>query len=255
MADFPLEPSLAKMLMYSVEAGCSEEVLTIVAMLTAQNVFYRPKDKQSQADSKKSKFHQPEGDHLTLLAVYDSWKQSGFSSGWCHDNFIQARSLRRAQDIRKQMQGIMERYKQTIKSCGREYDLVRKAICAGYFKNAAKKDHQEGYRTLIEGTPVHLHPSSSLFMRQPEWVLYHELVLTSKEYMREVIMIEPKWLLEVAPNFFKTVLKNLFRLIQTLYLHEKRRKHWHHYIIIIRNPKNTKYLEHKSRNTILKDFK
>ncbi len=61
MADFPLDPQLAKMLMFSVDLGCSEEMVTIVAMLTAQNVFYRPKDKQSQADAKKSKFHQPEG--------------------------------------------------------------------------------------------------------------------------------------------------------------------------------------------------
>jgi ATP-dependent RNA helicase DHX8/PRP22 len=205
MADFPLDPSLAKMLMFAVENNCSEEILTIVAMLTAQNVFYRPKDKQSQADSKKSKFHQPEGDHLTLLCVYEAWKQSGFSTGWCHDNFIQARSMRRAQDIRKQLLGIMDKYKQNLISCGRDYDLVRKAICAGYFKHAAKKDHQEGYRTLVEGTPVHMHPSSALMMRQPEWVLYHELVMTTKEYMREVITLEPKWLIEVAPNFFKVV--------------------------------------------------
>lgn len=62
------------------------------------------------ADQKKAKFHQPEGDHLTLLAVYNSWKNNKFSNPWCYENFIQARSLRRAQDIRKQMLGIMDRY-------------------------------------------------------------------------------------------------------------------------------------------------
>lgn len=60
------------------------------------------------------------------------------------------------------------------------------------------------YRTIIEGTPVHLHPSSSLFNRAPEWLVYHELVLTTKEYMREVTAIEPKWLVETAPQLFKT---------------------------------------------------
>jgi ATP-dependent RNA helicase DHX8/PRP22 len=208
MADFPLEPSLAKMLMYSCEVGCSEEVLSIVAMLTAQNVFYRPKDKQSAADSKKSKFHQPEGDHLTLLCVYNAWKQNNFSNGWCHENFIQSRSMRRAQDIRKQLLGIMSRYKITIQSCGSNYDPVRKSICAGYFRHCAKKDSQEGYKTLVEGTPVNIHPSSACFQRQPEWVVYHELVMTSKEYMREIILVEPKWLTEVAPNFFKVVDQN-----------------------------------------------
>ena len=68
------------------------------------------KDKQALADQKKAKFHQPEGDHLTLLAVYNSWKNNKFSNPWCYENFIQARSLRRAQDIRKQMLGIMDRY-------------------------------------------------------------------------------------------------------------------------------------------------
>ena len=67
-------------------------------------------DKQALADQKKAKFHQPEGDHLTLLAVYNSWKNNKFSNPWCYENFIQARSLRRAQDIRKQMLGIMDRY-------------------------------------------------------------------------------------------------------------------------------------------------
>ena len=93
----------------AIELGCSEEILSIVAMLSVQSVFYRPKEKQAQADSKKAKFHQPEGDHLTLLTVYNGWKASKFSNPWCYENFIQARSMRRAQDVRKQLLGIMDR--------------------------------------------------------------------------------------------------------------------------------------------------
>ncbi|KAI9016044.1 P-loop containing nucleoside triphosphate hydrolase protein [Hyaloraphidium curvatum] len=204
MAEFPLEPPLCKMLITSVEIGCSDEILTIVAMLSVQNVFYRPKDKQAVADQKKAKFHQPEGDHVTLLAVYNAWKNSKFSNPWCYENFIQARSMRRAQDIRKQLMGIMDRYHQDVVSCGRNYKKVLKCICAGFFRHAAKKDPQEGYKTLVEGTPTFIHPSSALFNKQPEWVIYHELVMTTKEYMREVVAIDPKWLVEVAPNFFKS---------------------------------------------------
>ncbi|CAG8516918.1 8130_t:CDS:10 [Ambispora gerdemannii] len=203
MAEFPLEPPLSKMLIESVDLGCSEEILTIVAMLSVQNVFYRPKEKQAAADQKKARFHQPEGDHLTLLTVYNGWKASKFSNAWCFENFIQARSMRRAQDIRKQLLGIMDRYKQDIISCGKNYNKVRRTICGGFFRHAAKKDPQEGYKTLVEGTPVYIHPSSALFNRGPEWVIYHELVLTTKEYMREVTAIEPKWLTEAAPTFFK----------------------------------------------------
>ncbi|KAJ2005998.1 DEAH-box ATP-dependent RNA helicase prp22 [Coemansia thaxteri] len=205
MAEFPMSPELAKALLASVELGCSEEVLTIAAMLSAEGtIFYRPREKQAAADSKKAKFHQPEGDHLTLLAVYNSWSAAKFSNTWCFENYLQYRRLRSASDIRKQMVGIMDRYKQDIVSCGeRNFDPVRRALCAGFFRHAAKRDPQEGYKTLVEGTPVHIHPSSALFNKNPEWVIYHELIMTSKEYMREVTVVEAKWLVEVAPTFFK----------------------------------------------------
>lgn len=204
MSQFPLDPMLSKMLLASVDLGCSEEILTVVAMLGVQSVFYRPKEKQGQADQKKSKFHQPEGDHITLLTVYNQWKKNRFSSPWCYDNFVQARSLKRAQDVRKQLVTIMDRFKLDIVSAGRNYVRVRKAIVSGFFAHAAKKDPQEGYRTLIDGQQVFIHPSSSLFHAQPEWVVYHEVVLTTKEYMREVMAIESKWLVELAPRFFRS---------------------------------------------------
>jgi ATP-dependent RNA helicase DHX8/PRP22 len=203
MAEFPLEPPLSKMLIASVDMGCSDEILTVVAMLSVQNVFYRPKDKQATADQKKAKFFQPEGDHLTLLAVYEAWKAAKFSNPWCYENFIQARSMRRAQDVRKQLLQIMDRYKLNVVTAGKNFNKIRKAICSGFFSHAAKKDPQEGYKTLVEGQPVYIHPSSALFQRNPDFVIYHELVLTTKEYMREVTSIEPKWLTELAPKFFK----------------------------------------------------
>ena len=221
MADFPMEPALAKVLIASVDLGCSDEMLSIVAMLSVQSVFYRPKEKQQQADQKKAKFHDSHGDHLTLLNVYNGWKNSKFSSPWCFENFIQARSMRRVQDVRQQLESIMLRYKHPIVSCGRNTMKVRQALCSGFFRNSARKDPQEGYRTLIEGTPVFMHPSSALFGKPAEHVIYHTLVLTTKEYMHCTTGIEPKWLgkpysyrrcfmcmltydiVEVAPRFFK----------------------------------------------------
>ena len=194
-------------------------------MLSVQNVFYRPKDKQQLADQKKAKFNQAEGDHITLLAVYNSWKNNKFSNAWCYENFVQMRTLKRAQDVRKQLLGIMDRYvshftsvalfiskykfhhldrhKLDVVSAGKNTARVQKAICSGFFRNAAKKDPQEGYRTLVDGQVVYIHPSSAIFNRQPEWVVYHELVQTTKEYMREVTVIDAKWLVEFAPAFFK----------------------------------------------------
>nr|GMD52597.1 probable pre-mRNA-splicing factor ATP-dependent RNA helicase DEAH5 [Ipomoea batatas] len=176
MAEFPLEPPLSKMLLASVDLGCSDEILTIIAMIQTGNIFYRPREKQAQADQKRAKFFQPEGDHLTLLAVYEAWKAKNFSGPW---------------------------YKLDVVCAGKNFTKIRKAIAAGFFFHAARKDPQEGYRTLVENQPVYIHPSSALFQRQPDWVIYHELVMTTKEYMREVTVIDPKWLVELAPRFFK----------------------------------------------------
>ncbi len=97
----------------------------------------------------------------------------------------------------------MDRHKLDMVSCGRQVHKVQKAICSGFFRNAAKKDPQEGYRTLVDSQSVYIHPSSALFQHQPEWVVYHELVMTTKEYMREICAVDPKWLVEFAPAFFK----------------------------------------------------
>lgn len=203
MAEFPLEPNLSKMLILSVDLGCSDEILTITAMLSVENPFYRPKDRQAQADMRKAKFHQAEGDHLTLLAVYKGWEASRFSNPWCFENFVQARSMKRAQDVRKQLVTIMDRYRLLLISAGKNYKVICKAITAGFFTNAAKKDPQEGYRTLVDQNPVYIHPSSALFNKNPEYVIYHELVLTTKEYMRNIMVIDAKWLTELAPAFYK----------------------------------------------------
>ncbi|WCJ44821.1 ATP-dependent RNA helicase putative [Euphorbia peplus] len=203
MAEFPLDPPLSKMLLASVDLGCSDEILTMIAMIQTGNIFYRPREKQAQADQKRAKFFQPEGDHLTLLAVYEAWKAKNFSGPWCFENFVQSRSLRRAQDVRKQLLSIMDKYKLDVVSAGKNFTKIRKAITAGFFFHAARKDPQEGYRTLVENQPVYIHPSSALFQRQPDWVIYHELVMTTKEYMREVTVVDPKWLVELAPRFFK----------------------------------------------------
>ncbi|GIX64202.1 pre-mRNA-splicing factor ATP-dependent RNA helicase, putative [Babesia caballi] len=203
MAEFPMDPNLAKMLLTSIDMGCSDEIITIVSMLSIQNIFYRPQDKQAEADRAKSRFTQPEGDHLTLLNVYNQWRKNKFSSLWCHENFLQARALLRAQDVRKQLISIMDRYNFKVASCGNDPEKVAKSVCAGFFHHSARRDPQEGYRTIVDQQNVYIHPSSALYNRSPEYVVYHELVMTTKEYMRDLTTVKAQWLLELAPSMFK----------------------------------------------------
>ena len=212
MAEFPMDPVLSKMLIHSETYGCSEEVLSICAMLQVSNsVFYRPKDKAVLADNARKSFFKPRGDHLALLDVWTRWTESGYSTQWCFENFVQHRAMKRARDVRDQLLGLMERVEVPLLSNPNDPVAICKAITAGFFYHAARTAAGNtgsgggggAYKTLKTNNTVLIHPSSALFSSQPRWVVFHELVLTTKEYMRQVIQIEPEWLVEIAPHYFK----------------------------------------------------
>uniref|UniRef100_A0AAQ4P3Q1 RNA helicase n=1 Tax=Gasterosteus aculeatus aculeatus TaxID=481459 RepID=A0AAQ4P3Q1_GASAC len=175
MAELPVDPMLSKMVL------CSEEVLTIAAMLSVNNsIFYRPKDKVVHADNARMNFVVPGGDHLVLLNVYTQWLESGYSTQWCYENFIQFRSMRRARDVRDQLEGLMERIEVEVVSSQGDSLPIRKV--GETRENLANG----GYKTVKHQQTVYVHPNSSLFEEQPRWLIYHELVFTTKEFMRQV---------------------------------------------------------------------
>lgn len=207
MAEFPTDPMLSKTLIASEKYGCSEEIVSICGMLSVQNsIFYRPKDKAIHADKARKNFFRPGGDHLTLLAVWNAWVETNYSIQWCYENFIQYRSMKRARDVRDQLVGLLERVEIPLVSSPDPGDTtnIRKCLTAGFFYNTARLQRGgDSYRTVKHNQTVMIHPSSSLFEDNPKWIIYYELVLTSKEFMRQVIEIKPEWLLEVAPHYYK----------------------------------------------------
>lgn len=183
---------------------CSEEMVTIAAMLSVNSaIFYRPKDKIIHADTARKNFNHIHGDHISLMQVYNQWAETDYSTQWCYENFIQYRSMKRARDVREQLVGLMQRVEIDMVSCLPETVNIRKAATAGYFYHVARLSKGGNYKTIKHNQTVMIHPNSSLFEELPRWVLYHELVFTTKEYMRQVIEIESKWLLEVAPHYYK----------------------------------------------------
>lgn len=207
MAEFPCDPMLAKMILASEKYGCSEEVVTIAAMLDVNNsIFYRPKDKAVHADNARLNFARGGmGDHLALLTCYNEWKECGWSTQWCFENFVQIKSLKRAKDIREQLVSLCERVEIDMVSAGADQEKVQLAVTAGYFYHIAKLQKDGSYRTVKQAHTVYIHPQSCLFKDEslPRWVLYHELVFTSKEYMRQIIIVKPEWLLDIAPHYYK----------------------------------------------------
>lgn len=125
MSEFPLDPQLAKMLIASVEHNCSNEILSIIAMLSVPNVFMRPNDAKKAADEAKQAFAHIDGDHLTLLNVFHAYKANHEDSGWCYDSFLQHRSLKSASDVREQLSRTMDRF--GLKKCSTDFNSkVRK---------------------------------------------------------------------------------------------------------------------------------
>ncbi|WVZ01502.1 hypothetical protein V8G54_027571 [Vigna mungo] len=204
MVEFPLDPPLAKMLLTGELLGCLEEVLTIVSMLSVPSVFFRPKDRAEESDAARERFFVPESDHLTLYNVYQQWKQHDYRGDWCNDHFLHVKGLRKAREVRSQLLDILKTLKIPLTSCWPDTDIVRKAICSAYFHNAARLKGVGEYVNCRNGMPCHLHPSSALYGMgcTPEYVVYHELILTTKEYMQCATAVEPQWLAELGPMFF-----------------------------------------------------
>ena len=207
MAEFPTDPMLARSILAADKHGCVEEVLSIIAMLgESSSLFYRPKDKKILADSARSRFTVKEGgDHFSLLNIWNQWVDSDFSYVWARENFLQQRSLTRARDVRDQLAKLCDRVEVTITSVGAN-DLVpiQKSITAGFFPNAARlQKGGDSYRTVKNGMTTYLHPSSTLFEVNPKWIIFYELVLTSREYMRGNLPIQAEWLSEAAPHYHK----------------------------------------------------
>ena len=209
MAEFPTDPMLAKAILAADKYGCVEEILSIVSMLgEASSLFFRPADKKIHADSARARFtNRDGGDHFTLLNVWNEWVDNDFSMVWAKENFLQYRALKRARDVRDQLANLCERVEVTISSVGAG-DLIpiQKAITSGFFPHVARlRRDGQGYTTEKSNISAYIHPSSTLMAQNPppKFILYHELVLTSKEYMRSCMPIKAEWLHEVAPHFHK----------------------------------------------------
>jgi len=201
---------MAKMLIASVEYKCSVEMLTIVSMLSVPSVFYRPKERMEEADAAREKFNVPESDHLTLLNVFNQWKSRGYRDEWCVRHFLHPKLLRKAREVRVQLEDIMKFQKMELISAGTDFDVIRKAIAAGYFHQAARVKGIGEFVNIRTGLPTHLHPTSALYGLgyTPTYVVYHELILTSKEYMTQVTSVDAYWLAELGSVFYSVKEKN-----------------------------------------------
>ncbi|XP_004308683.1 PREDICTED: putative pre-mRNA-splicing factor ATP-dependent RNA helicase DHX16-like [Fragaria vesca subsp. vesca] len=208
MADIPLHHMLSRALVASIEYKCSAEVISIVAMLSSgdASVFCQPRDKAVDADNARLHFQSEiVGDHIALLKVYNAWEETNYSTQWCHENYIRVRSMRRARYVRDKLDQLLEKVGIKLTSNRDNLESIKKAITSGFLPHSAKQQINRSYRTVKEpdSPSIRIHPNSGMAQVLPRWVVYHDLVPTTGEYMRQVTEIKPEWLVELAPHYYR----------------------------------------------------
>lgn len=202
IAEFPLDPLLSTCLLNSGKFGCAEEMVTIAAMLSVQNIFT---GSNKSAEVEKNKFAVEEGDHITYYNVYQGFIRSKKSSHWCNLHYLNYQSLTRAVSIRTQLLKHVQRLGIEIKSCGVDTSRLLKCLVTGYFSHAAQMLPDGSYISLRDRLPLFTHPNSVLYKRSPQYIVYHEVVETSKPFMRDISVIEARWLTDLAPHYYKVI--------------------------------------------------
>ncbi|KAG2037846.1 P-loop containing nucleoside triphosphate hydrolase protein [Suillus americanus] len=165
MAEFPLDPQLSKMLIVSPEFKCSNEILTIAAMLSVPNVWVRPSNKRKEADAAKALLTVPGGDHLMLLNVYNEYICNQHNKNWTWIHYLSAPALLQAVNVREQLKQIMGRFEVDLVSVQDQNEMslaIGQALCCSFFMQVAHKvGGTKIYMTVKDDQVVTLHPSFS----------------------------------------------------------------------------------------------
>lgn len=221
MAELALEPMMAKTLLSAYTFGCLEEMLSIAAMLSVQGaIWFSHDDGRDASETARRKFAAEEGDHLTLLNVYRAFTTKGRRDAkWCRDHYLNYKSMTRAVSIRNQLFRNLERYGIVTNSMetknGGSSQLadsseisprICRCLTSGYFAHAARMQPDGTFRTTDGKTVLHAHPTSLMFNRKADWVIFHEVVETSnKIFIRDITKIEKSWLVEYSSGFYRIV--------------------------------------------------
>lgn len=176
----PVEPELAVSLIASHELGCLDDVSTIAAMLSVENVWLdipKQSDAYAAASRARESYFDKRGDYFSLLHIYQEWARAGFGIAHLKKRFLNVRLMQQATKIKKQLcLGFAQPHRSNE-------SRVVLAFCTGYFMNIAKLS-ENGYVSIFYDSPCYIHQSSCLFRKNAKYVLYHSLCRTGREYIK-----------------------------------------------------------------------
>lgn len=201
MCLFPLDPRFSRIIIAASELGCLDEILSIIALLSAENVFQFPTNKLEEAQSTHKKFQSNAGDHVTLLKIFRVYNNISKKKEWCYENYLNSRNMEYAASVRDQLVEICRRCNLNPSTCGQDMDVVRKCLLRGLFMNIAQLQRDKKYITIESRQLVSIHPSSSISGSLPEYLLFTELLQTSRCYMKTLSVLDPAWITEIVPAY------------------------------------------------------
>uniref|UniRef100_A0A1A7YSE1 DEAQ box RNA-dependent ATPase 1 n=1 Tax=Iconisemion striatum TaxID=60296 RepID=A0A1A7YSE1_9TELE len=213
MSELPLEPPLAKSLIAACEYDCVDELLTVAAMLTAPSCFTVVElSREEAAIALWRPVMHGEGDHMTLINVYNAFMEHNQDEAWCSANFLSHAALRLAVVIRAELLDVMQRIELPVSppAFGSQDNCtnIKRALLSGFFLRVAHDvDGSGNYLLLTHRHVAHLHPFSSYLRLQPSpsppsWVLYHEFTISSDNCICIASEVHPQMLVELAPQYF-----------------------------------------------------
>ena len=139
---------------------------------------------------------------------YDAFSQvpERQRSKWCFENYLNFRSMSSAVSVRRQLEGLLRRLRFDVNN---GYDVtnvnyfsnIKKGLLSGFFMQVAHRERTGHYLTIKDNQVVKVYPSSVL-KNKPDWVMYHEFVLTTANFMRTITAVDGEWLMEVAPQYY-----------------------------------------------------
>lgn len=209
LAQLPVDPRLAKMILSAVNFGCVYEMMIIVSALSIQDPRERPQEKQQASDEKHRRFTDKKSDFLAFLNLwrYLQEQQKALSKNQfrrqCQKDFLNYLRIREWQDIYHQIRLTVREMGLPINSEKAEYQQIHTALLSGLLSHIGLKEAEKQQYLGARNAHFAIFPNSVLFKKQPKWVMAAELVETSKLWGRMVAEIEPEWIEPLAGHLIK----------------------------------------------------
>ncbi|KAM5466538.1 putative RNA helicase [Microsporum audouinii] len=210
MAELPVNPMMAKVLLSSTKFGCLDEVLSIAAMTTLQETIWFNQDEKRGVSPAIRQFAVEEGDHLTYLNIYRAFVTKGKKDPkWCRDHSLIHKSMMKAVSVRVQLENHLKRFgidmtKRQNGTATVTTEQIQRCLTTGFFGHAARMQPDGSFKSITGNITLHAHPSSLMFNRKAEWVIFNEILQTgTKTFIKDITKIEKSWLLEYAPEYYQ----------------------------------------------------